>query len=391
MTDIRSAFRRRYDAPAAVVVRAPGRVNLIGEHTDYNGGFVLPAAIDRGLTIAAAPRADDRVRVVAEAYDGEADFPLSEPGVAAALATGDWSAYTRGAVAWLAARGGPLSGADLLITSDLPAGGTGLSTSAALVVGLLYTFGALAGVPPPRDWLAAAAQAVENETLGVPVGPMDPMVIAHGRARHALMIDCRSLEIRPVPLPLDAAGVSLVVVHSGVARGLAGSEYAVRRRQCEEATAALARLLPGHVIRSLRDIRLDMLRPVARRLDPLLLARARHVITEDWRVVLSVWALNAGNVRALGRCMNESHASLRDDYAVSSPELDLLVGLSQAQPYVWGARLTGAGFGGATVHLVETAALDAFTRDVVAPYAVRSGRTPRVYVTRATDGVRRVA
>jgi galactokinase len=387
MTTLRETFAARFGAPPDVLVRAPARVNLIGEHTDYNEGFVFPAAIDREITIAAAARPDNRVRVYAESYGDQAEFTVDDPQVAAALAAHDWSAYARGAVAWLREQGGPLIGADLAIRSALPGGGTGLSSSAALLVGLLYTFGALTGEVPPRDWLAAAAQAVENGPLGVPVGPMDPLIIAQGRAGHALFIDCRSLEAKAVPLHLEAAGVSLAVVHSGVARGLAGSEYAVRRRQCEEAVAVLAGLLPGLSIRALRDVTPEMLRQVGDRLDPLLLRRARHVVTENWRVLESVWALNAANVEALGRFMNESHASLRDDYAVSSPELDLLVGLSQAQPYVWGARLTGAGFGGATIHLVQTDFLPAFERDVVTAYAARSGRTPRLYITRAVDGV----
>jgi galactokinase len=387
MTTLRDTFQAHYDTAPDLLVRAPGRVNLIGEHTDYNGGFVLPAAIDREITIAATGRADDRVRVYAQNYGESVEFRITDSGVAEALAARHWSSYTRGAVAWLAAQGGPITGADLVITSDLPTGGTGLSTSAALLVGLLYTFGTLAGETPPRAWLASAAQAVENEQIGVPVGPMDPLIIAHARAGHALLIDCRSLEIKAVPLHFADAGVSLAVVHSGVSRGLAGSEYVVRRRQCEEATAQLAALLPGMSIRSLRDVTPEMLNRVEGKLDPLIFRRARHVVTENWRVLESVWALNAANVEALGRFMNASHASLRDDYEVSSPELDLLVGLSQAQPYVWGARLTGAGFGGATVHLVQTTALDDFTRDVVDAYAAQSGRTPRLYVTQAVNGV----
>jgi galactokinase len=387
MTTLRDTFQAHYGTAPDLLVRAPGRVNLIGEHTDYNGGFVLPAAIDREITIAATGRADDRVRVFAQNYGERVEFAIPDTGVQEALAAHHWSSYTRGAVAWLAAQGGPITGADLVITSDLPTGGTGLSTSAALLVGLLYTFGTLAGETPPRAWLASAAQAVENEEIGVPVGPMDPLIIAHGRAGHALLIDCRSLEIKAVPLHFADAGVSLAVVHSGVSRGLAGSEYVVRRRQCEEATARLAALLPGMSIRSLRDVTPEMLNRVEGKLDPLIFRRARHVVTENWRVLESVWALNAANVEALGRFMNASHASLRDDYEVSSPELDRLVGLSQAQPYVWGARLTGAGFGGATVHLVRSDALDAFTRDVVDAYAAQGGRTPRLYITQAVNVV----
>lgn len=384
MTTLRQLFRDHYGSDPDLCVRAPGRVNLIGDHTDYNGGFVLPAAIDPGITVAAEGRADEHVRVYTPQYGEQVEFEIGAPGVAEALAAHHWSAPARAVVAWLAAGGGPLTGADLLIASDLPADGSGLGTATALLVGLLTTFGTLAGETPPRAWLAAAAQAVENEQIGVPGGPVDPLIIAQGRAGQALLIDCRSLEIKAVPLHLAEAGVSLVVVHSGTSGGLSDAEFALRRRQCMEATSRLTAFLPGMGIRSLRDVSPEMLYRVEGKLDPLIFRRARHVVTENWRVLESVWALNVANLEALGRFMNASHASLRDGYEVSSPELDLLVGLSQAQPYVWGARLTGSG--GATVHLVQTDALAAFTHDVVEAYASQSGHTQRLTITQAVNG-----
>lgn len=369
------------DPSAIRVVHAPGRVNLIGEHTDYNEGFVLPVAIDMGITIALVPTDDRRVEVTL-ADDGERDgFDLD----AIAKRRATWIDYIVGTAWAMTEAGAPLRGFRGLLASDLPPG-AGLSSSAAIE---LATAWALSGGDRPvldTMHLAQTAQRAENAYVGVNCGLMDQFAVAFGRADHALLLDCRSLEHRAVPLP---AGTRLVICHSGSPRKLAASEYNARRAECDRAVAALRALDP--TIRSLRDVTPELLAAGADRVDDAAARRADHVVHENERVTATVTALASGDLDAVGRAFAASHVSLRDRFEVSSPALDALVDIATGVPGVIGARLTGAGFGGCTVNLVHADAVGALRDAVLGQYPGRTGLTPRVFEVRAADGARRIA
>jgi galactokinase len=332
-------------------VRAPGRVNLIGEHTDYNDGFVLPVAIDRRTTVAVSARDDDLVKVDATDLGEQDSFSLDE-----IARTGTWRDYVRGVVELVA----PEHGADLRIESEVPRG-AGLSSSAALEVAVGR---ALSDLPGPE--LALLAQRAENEFVGVPCGIMDQFCVANARAGHALLLDCRDLSYRHVPIP---PGVAIVVCDSKLERKLGESGYSERRAACEEA----ARLLG---VRALRDATLDDVD----RLPETLRARARHVVSENERTLAAATELEAGNLDAVGALMDDSHRSMRDDYEIVPPQLDALAAAARAVDGCYGSRLTGGGFGGCTVSLVEDAAVGAVREAAEALGAA-------VYVCRAADGV----
>ena len=378
-------FRERHRAVATDaevrVVHAPGRVNLIGEHTDYNDGFVLPAAIDRGITIALVPTTDRRVELTLD-DTGETDgFELDAIGDR----RGAWIDYVAGTAWALQEAGAPLVGFRGLLASDLPTG-AGLSSSAALelVAAWALSGGSAPALQPMH--LAQTAQRAENAYVGVNSGLMDQFAVTFGRADHALLLDCRSLEHRPVPLP---AGTTIVICHSGSPRKLAASEYNTRRAECERAVATLREIDPA--VRALRDVTPELLEANRDRLDDVAYRRARHVATENARVLAVIDALEAGDLDAVGEAMGASHRSLREDYEVSSPALDALVEIAGAVEGVIGARLTGAGFGGCTVNLVRDEAVAAVRDAVFAEYPGRTGLTPRVFEVRAADGARRVA
>jgi galactokinase len=358
------------------VVRAPGRVNLIGEHTDYNDGFVMPAAIRLEIRLAILPTDDRRVRITLD-ETGETDgFDLDDIGPP----TGRWIDYVAG-VAWaLAAAGRPMSGFRGLLASDLPRG-AGLSSSAALgMAAALALLGPNADVPPlPR---ALAGRRSENGYVGVQSGIMDELASAAGIADHAIVIDCRSLEWRPVPLPLS--DVALVVCHSGSSRRLDSSAYNERRAECERAVVAIAAIDPG--VRSLRDVDAPMLAAASSRMDPVAARRARHVVDEDARVLETEHALAIGDLAEVGRLFAASHASLRDLFEVSSPELDALVEIAASTDGVVAARMTGAGFGGSTVNLVRRDRVAAFRDAIEHDYPVRTGLRPMVLEVDAVDG-----
>jgi galactokinase len=376
------AFGSRFGRPPKAVAEAPGRVNLIGEHLDYNEGHVLPVAIDRSVMVAFAPRPDGRVRLYSLDLDQQSAFDLEDIQRDAEV---PWSDYVRG-VAWAVREAGhQVLGLDAALQGDVPIG-AGLSSSAALEVAALGAFEAVSGLRLDRRDLALLGQRAENRFVGVACGIMDQMAAALSRAGHALLIDCRSLEHEAVALPL--AGLRLVVADSGVRRALLDSQYNLRRQECQRAAELLAALIAGRPVAALRDIRPEDLARHGDSLPPNLLRRARHVVEEERRVLLSVEALRTGDVEAFGDMLNASHRSLRDDYEVSSPELDLLVELAWAQPGVLGSRLTGAGFGGCTVSLVRAEALEAFREGVVARYCAETGREGRMYVCRAADGLR---
>jgi len=376
MDRIVQTFREEFDAAPAFVVRAPGRVNLIGEHTDYNDGFVLPLAIDRATWIALRPRPDRQVMVHALDFDDRDTFHLDE----LTPRQGSWANYIRG-VAWaLRQHGYPVVGWEGVIAGDVPIG-AGLSSSASVEMATARAFAAVAGWPWDAARMALIGQYAENKWVGVNCGIMDQMISAAGVEGHALLIDCRTLDTTPFPLP---AGVAVAVLDTATRRGLVDSAYNERRAQCEAAA--------GHFgVKALRDVTLAQLESARADLDPVIYRRARHVITENDRVLQACDAMRLGDAAALGRLLNAGHLSLRDDFQVSSRELDIMVEIAQSQPGCLGARMTGAGFGGCAVALMEEAAAGAFVAAVAERYAARTGLTPRLYVCRATGGAEVVA
>jgi len=369
-------FQARFGQPPALLVRAPGRVNLLGEHTDYNEGYVLPAAIDRAVWLAVAPLDEPRVRLAALDLNAEAAFALD----AIPPRQGDWADYARG-VAWaLQQQELPTRGLMAALTSDVPIG-AGLSSSAAVEVAFACAWQALSGFELARRELALLCQRAENAYVGVRCGIMDQMASACGQAGHALLLDCRSLEVTLVPLPAE---VALLVVDSGVRRSLAASEYNRRRAECEEAVRLLAQHLPG--IRALRDVSLADFERYQHLLPDVLRRRARHVVSANARVLEAMEALRAGDLTRFGAAMRRCHESLRDDYQVSAPELDLLVETAWATPGCYGARLTGAGFGGCILALAENAAVEELSDRLRRAYQARFDRQPTFHLCHAADG-----
>jgi galactokinase len=363
------------------VVHAPGRVNLIGDHTDYNEGFVLPAAIDLGITIALLPTDDRRVSLTLSATGERVEVDLDAIG----SPTGEWIDYVAGTAWALTEAGIPVGGFRGVLASDLPAG-AGLSSSAAIETAAAWALNG--GDRPPVDTMALAklARRAENAYVGVNCGLMDQFAVGFGRPDHALFLDCRTLEHRPVRLPDD---LRLVICHSGAPRSLAASAYNARLAECDRAVTALARHDPG--IRALRDVTPERLEAGRELLDQTAFRRARHVVTEDTRVEGMMAALESGDLAGVGELMAASHASLRDDYEVSSDALDALVEIAGGIPGVVGARLTGAGFGGCTINLVHAAGVESLRSAILDRYPARTGLEPHVYEVRAAAGARRIA
>jgi galactokinase len=365
------AFETRFGGPPGFVVRAPGRVNLIGEHTDYNDGFVLPMAIDRALWIALRPRHDDRVGVHSLDFDETATFSLD----ALRPKSAGWAEYLKG-VAWaLQEAGHTLRGWEGVLAGDVPVG-SGLSSSAALEMATARAFASVSGLAWEPAAMAKIGQRAENEWVGMNCGIMDQMISAAGRADHALLIDCRSLETRPVPLPQQAV---VVVLDTATRRGLVDSAYNERRAQCEAAARVFG-------VAALRDVSMAQFESRADELPETARHRARHVITENDRTLRAVEAMQGGDAARLGRLMDASHASLRDDFEVSSDELDAMVVCARREEGCYGARMTGAGFGGCAVALVRAGQDRPFVASVVACYRRLTGLTPAAYICRATDG-----
>jgi galactokinase len=377
------SFTQTYGRAPDFVARAPGRVNLLGEHIDYNDGFVLPVAIDRAAFVAVGARDNGLVDLQAPDISSHAAFRVDQVDDkvdAAGEPLRRWAWYPAG-VAWaLRGRGLAVRGMDAVLASDVPRG-SGLSSSAAVEVGFATAWQQLGGWQLDPMELALTCQRAENHYVGVNSGIMDQFASACGQAGHALLLDCRSLGWEPVPVP---ASVAIVVADTTKRRELGQSEYNARREQCEAAVAALAQVLPG--IRALRDVSVDDFERHAHRLDPLVARRARHVVEEIARTVAGAQALKAGHVDEFGRLMNEGHASLRDLYEVSIPELDIMVESAQRLPGCYGARLTGAGFGGCTVNLVAAEAAADFERELAAAYEQATGLRPEIYVSRASAG-----
>ncbi|OYU34000.1 galactokinase [Novosphingobium sp. PASSN1] len=346
MSVLAQQFAAAFGARPALLARAPGRVNLIGEHTDYNDGFVLPAAISVESRIAASPRSDGLIRVMACDFGGAtAEWPVNAP--FAGNPAEPWADYIRAMTTAMAERGHTLTGADIAVSGTVPKG-AGLSSSASLMVGIGTALAALSGLTIAPADMALMAQAGECDHVGVRCGIMDQLASAAGRGGHALMIDCRSLNVQPVALP---AGAQILIVHSGVERGLVEGAYNERRAQCEAAAAAMG-------VAALRDADLAMLERA--RLDPLTTARARHVITENARVLAASEALAAGDLVSMGALMAASHSSMRDDFEITVPRIDALVAELRALiGPEGGARMTGGGFGGAVVALCPAGRADA--------------------------------
>jgi galactokinase len=370
---VREIFRSFYGSEPALVVRAPGRVNLIGEHTDYNDGFVLPMAINGAIWMALRPREDGQVHLYSLDFDQAVTFELRE------LAHSDlgWAEYVIGTAWAMQEVGYSLAGWEGVFAGDVPVG-AGLSSSAALELATARAFAAVSGLAWEPAPMAVACLRAENEWVGLNCGIMDQMISAAGKARHALLIDCRSLETEAVPLP---PGVAVVVLDTATRRGLVDSAYNERQRQCAQAAALLG-------VPALRDASLEDLEGSADVLPPLPYKRARHVIGENERTLAAVAAMQRGDGPALGSLMNESHASLRDDFEVSSEELNVMVALAQNQAGCLGARMTGAGFGGCAVALVQDSSVAGFVEQVAREYTASVGLEPAIYICQATDGAR---
>lgn len=368
-------FAERFKTQPEHIVRAPGRVNLIGEHTDYNDGFVLPVAIDRAVWIALRTRDDNQVRAYTADMDETAGFPLKE------LTRGDdeWIEYLKGTAWALHEAGFPLHGWDGVIASWVPVG-AGLSSSAALEMATARAFSVTDGFEWDPATMARVGQRAENDWVGVKSGIMDQMASAAGQAGHALLIDCRSLEYEPVPLP---AGTAIVILDTSTRRGLVDSAYNERQQQCAEAAALFE-------VPALRDVPLALIDTAVGRLDEITYRRARHVVTENARVIEAVDALRAGDAEHMGRLMASSHISLRDDFEVSTDALDAMAELAQQHPACYGARMTGAGFGGCAVALVDAAHAEDFAATTAERYQAAIGVEPSIYVCTASDGASHV-
>ena len=371
---VTDAFTERFGQSPQIVARAPGRVNLIGEHTDYNDGFVLPCAIGPATMVAVRKRDDDIVEVVAADF-GDADdrFNLQTP-LERSLKQ-PWADYVRGMISALQNEGHALRGVQIAIAGNLPKG-AGLSSSASLEVALGKAMLALAGTDLDNTRLAQIAQMAECDFVGTKCGIMDQLISAQGKAGHALLIDCRSLQLTDAPIPRD---VAIMIVHSGVTRGLVDGHYNERRRQCEAAASAMG-------VPALRDVDLNMLAKA--RLDATTTARARHVITENQRTLDAADALAKGDLAALGLLMAQSHASMRDDFEITVPPIDELVMLLQkAIGSEGGARMTGGGFGGACVAVMSADRVSDVRAAIDASYRTPDGSQPLIMIERPGAGV----
>jgi galactokinase len=369
---VATAFAAQFGGQPTLIARAPGRVNLIGEHTDYNDGFVLPCAIGGGTMVAASKHTDHEVRVIAADFGGTTDaFGLS----AIEHSEQGWANYVRGMIGALQKAGFVLQGANLAIAGNLPKG-AGLSSSASLEVAVGQAMLALADAQIDRTRLAQIAQAAECDFVGTKCGIMDQLISAQGKAGHALLIDCRSLELTDAPVPED---IAIMIVHSGVTRGLVEGHYNERRRQCEAAARAMG-------VPALRDADMEMLDAAG--LGAVTYARARHVITENQRTLGAAAALANGDLVMLGKLMAESHASMRDDFEITVPPVDRLVMLLQSIiGGDGGARMTGGGFGGACVALLPIERVAEVRAAVEAGYRTPDGAQPLVMVERPSPGV----
>ncbi|MEE9230098.1 MAG: galactokinase [Acidobacteriota bacterium] len=371
-------FRQEFQHTAPLSVRAPGRVNLLGEHTDYNDGFVFPAAIDREVSVLAARRSDDQVRAYSLDFSQWSTFNLKS---FQSDREATWSNYLRGVVSEYQKRGLEVPGMDLMITGNVPIG-AGLSSSAAVEVAIAEVIRVLGGLPIDKTDMAVLCQAAERGFVGVQCGIMDQFISTLAQKDTAMFLDCRDLSFSLIPLHFDA---KIVVCDTRVQRALGSSEYNKKRAACEEAVRLLRPRLGN--IRALRDVQLEQLNGNRSLLSELHYKAAHHVVAENERVLRGVELLRRTQVELFGELLYQSHQSLRDDYRVSCPELDLLVDLARKQTGTLGARMTGAGFGGCTVNLVRTGEVERFQKEVARGYEESTGREPFICVCVPSQGV----
>ena len=368
-------FKEKFGYAATHVIQSPGRVNLIGEHTDYNDGFVLPCAIDYQTVISCAKRDDNIVRVIAADYNNEEDsFSLDSPIIK--HETQQWPNYVRGVVKHLQLRDKNFGGADLVISGNVPQG-AGLSSSASLEVAVGKTFQHLYNLPLDGVQLALNGQEAENQFVGCNCGIMDQLISSLGKKDHALLIDCRNLETRAVSIPEDAA---VVIINSNFKRTLVGSEYNTRREQCEAGAHFFGK-------KALRDVTLDEFNTAINDLDPIVAKRVRHILTENIRTVEAADALARGDFVRMGQLMAESHASMRDDFEITVPQIDTLVEIVKAAiGEKGGVRMTGGGFGGCIVALVPQDLVPVIEQAVAQEYQAKTGIKETFYVCKASAG-----
>jgi galactokinase len=376
----RSRHLARFLAELAIF-SAPGRVNLIGEHTDYAEGFVMPAAINFATLAGISPRSDGKIAIYSENYGEERIFDAAE---LPAKAGKHWTDYPLGVLAILAGQGHRIPAFSLSLSGDIPLG-SGLSSSASVEVATALAVLSLIGASYPGPVLARICQRAENEFVGANCGIMDQFISANGAENHALLLDCRDLSFRLAPIP---ASVALVIANTMVKHSVAGSEYTTRRAEVEAACAVIASHRPG--VRFLRDATVDDLARWGSEMTPNSLKRARHVITENARTVAAADALEKGDLAELGRLMAEAHRSYSQDFEGSCVEADAMVALAQDLPGLIGARLTGGGFGGCTINLVEQGEAQNFVEALVGRYAAKLGIVPQIHICQASAGAHRV-
>lgn len=379
--ELRSIHVSRFNAEPDIFV-APGRVNLIGEHTDYAEGFVMPAAIDFATLAAISPRSDGNIAIYSENFKEERTFDAA---ALPAAASDDWSDYPLGVIAILAGEGHKMPGFSLSLYGDVPLG-SGLSSSAAIEVATAFAVTGLLNAHYPGPQLARLCQRAENEFVGANCGIMDQFISANGEENHALLLDCRDLSFRLAPIPEN---VALVIANTMVKHSVAGGEYTTRRAEVEEAASVIARHRPE--VRFLRDATVEDLQKWGSEMSPNALKRARHVITENTRTVAAADALIHHNLKELGRLMAEAHKSYSKDFEASCAEADTMVALANKLPGLIGARLTGGGFGGCTINLVEQKEAHRFAEALAASYANATGITPQIHICHASSGAHKVA
>ena len=368
---IQAEFFKRFGEKPTFGARAPGRVNLIGEHTDYNDGFVMPLAIDRATWIGLRPRTDGKVVLHSVEQNETLEFDLADFKKEAMA----WGEYPKG-VAWaLIDAGYQLKGWEGVSICDVPMG-AGLSSSASFELAIASAFAAVSGFEWDAPKMALLGQKAENKWVGVNCGIMDQMISAVGKTGHAVLIDCRDLAQKIVPLP---EGTAVVIMDTSTRRGLVDSAYNERRAQCEAASAQFK-------VKALRDVTLAQFNEADGELDPTTRRRARHVISENERTSYAAEVMAKGDATELGQLLNQSHVSLRDDFEVSNQQLDQIVEIAQATQGCLGARMTGAGFGGCAVALVRNEDAADFVKSVAAGYQSKSGLTPKIYVCKASEG-----
>ena len=378
---LRSAHRARFHADPAIFA-APGRVNLIGEHTDYAEGFVMPAAIDFATLAAISPRSDGKIVIYSENFGEEKSFEVAALPVEAGK---HWSDYPLGVVSVLLAEGHAIPPFSLSLWGDVPLG-SGLSSSAALEVATALAVLSLTGASIPGPALARLCQRAENEFVGASCGIMDQFISANGKENHALLLDCRDLSFKLAPIPAD---IALIIANTMVKHSIAGGDYKTRRAESEAACAIIASHRPG--VPFLRDATLEDLDKWGHEMAPKSLQRARHVISENLRTVAAAEALAKGDMAELGRLMAEAHRSYSQDFEGSCVEADLMVELANDLPGLIGARLTGGGFGGCTINLVEQDKAKAFAEELGKRYAVKTGIQPQIHICHASGGAHKLA